>query len=105
MVDNLVDNASKYGAAGAPITLEIGRDAGRVSLTVADRGPGIDPGDLPHVFEPFYRSPDARLAGLGGVGLGLSVAQRIAASFQGTLVVQSEPGQGSRFVLRLPEAG
>jgi signal transduction histidine kinase len=104
LLDNLIDNACKYSAAGTPITVRIGRESGLVALAVEDRGCGIDAEDLPHIFEPFYRSPRARLAGSGGVGLGLSVAQRIAASFHGTLIARSERGKGSCFVLLLPEA-
>jgi signal transduction histidine kinase len=73
-------------------------------LAVEDDGPGIDPEDLPHVFEPFYRAPTAREQGRPGIGLGLAVAQRIAASFGATLVVRSAPGQGSTFALTLPRA-
>ena len=74
-----------------------------MALSVEDRGPGIDPRDLPHIFEPFYRwsTPDA--PDRAGVGLGLSVAQRIASTFRGSLAVRSVLGQGSRFVLLLPE--
>jgi signal transduction histidine kinase len=104
LLDNLLDNACKYSAAGTPITVRVGRESGRVALSVEDRGHGIDAEDFPHIFEPFYRSPRARRAGRAGVGLGLSVANRIAASFRGTLDARSDPGQGSRFVLLLPEA-
>jgi signal transduction histidine kinase len=101
-LDNLLDNACKYSRPGTPVLLRLGHEAGSVTLTVEDRGLGIDPEDLPHVFEPFYRSPRARGLGVAGVGLGLAVSQRIAAAFGGTLEVQSEPGRGSRFTLRLP---
>jgi signal transduction histidine kinase len=103
LLDNLIDNASKYSAPGTPICIRVGREAGRVALSVEDFGSGIDAEDLPHIFEPFYRSPRARRDGRGGVGLGLSVARRIAASFRGTILARSEPGHGSRFVLLLSE--
>jgi two-component system, OmpR family, sensor kinase len=107
LIDNLIDNALKYSADGTPITIRLGyeSDAGQVALTVEDRGLGIDAQDLPHLFEPFYRSASARRAGRAGVGLGLSVAHRIAATFRGSLVVRSVPGQGSHFILLLPEVG
>jgi signal transduction histidine kinase len=54
------------------------------------------------LFEPFYRSPEARKAGLPGAGLGLTVAARVAAAFGGRVEVESRPGEGSRFVLHLP---
>jgi heavy metal sensor kinase len=99
-LDNLLDNAFKYGAPGSPITVRTGEKKGYAYLSVEDRGAGIDAADLPHVFEPFYRSPRARHQ--GGVGLGLSVAARIAAALSGRIEVHSEPGRGSRFTLFLP---
>jgi signal transduction histidine kinase len=98
-VDNLLDNACKYSAPGSPITLRPARQGDWVSLAVADRGPGIAAGDLPRVFEPFYRSPRA---GPAGVGLGLAVAARVVAALGGRIEVQSEPGTGSTFTLLLP---
>ena len=66
-----------------------------------DRGIGIADDEIPHLFEPFYRSPEAP-AGASGLGLGLSVAARLAAAFGGAIAVSSRHGQGSRFTLRLP---
>ena len=102
LLDNLVDNACKYSAADSPITLRLVRDAGKARLSVEDAGPGIAAVDLPHVFEPFYRSAEMRKRGTAGVGLGLAVAQRIATAFAGRLMVHSEPGQTTRFTLELP---
>jgi heavy metal sensor kinase len=102
LLDNLVDNACKYSAAGSPITLRLARDAGKATLSVEDAGPGIAPADLPHVFEPFYRSAEMRKRGMAGVGLGLAVAQRIAQAFAGGLTIHSEPGRTTRFTLELP---
>jgi heavy metal sensor kinase len=104
LIDNLLENACKYSVPGTPIGVRLGREKGLVALTVADQGSGIAPEDLPHVFEPFYRSAQARRLGLGGVGLGLAVAQRIAGAFGGGVGVESTPGQGSRFTVRLPAA-
>jgi heavy metal sensor kinase len=101
-LDNLLDNALKYSAPGTPVTVRLGRDDGAVTLAVEDRGCGIAPEDRPHLFEPFYRSPQARRQGLGGVGLGLAVAQRIVRALGGTITVDSEPDAGSRFVMRFP---
>ncbi len=69
-----------------------------------DRGCGIPAEDLPRVFEPFYRAELARRLGRAGVGLGLAVARRIAETHGGTITAESEPGRGSRFVVRLPRA-
>jgi heavy metal sensor kinase len=104
LLDNLVDNACKYTPAGTPITLRLERASGVVMCTVEDRGSGIPPTDLAHVFEPFYRSTNARRQGYAGVGLGLAVVERIASVFGGTVRAESEPGQGSRFTVCLPEA-
>jgi signal transduction histidine kinase len=99
-VDNLIDNACKYSKPGTPIILRLGKGQGVVSLEVEDQGNGIGFDDLPHVFEPFYRSVDARRLGVSGVGLGLAVAQRIAAAFDARLTVKSEAGFGSCFTLQ-----
>jgi len=71
---------------------------------VEDAGRGIAAEDLPHIFEPFYRSPEARRLGRAGTGLGLAVARRVAAAFGGGLTAESRPGRGSRFTLKLPAA-
>jgi heavy metal sensor kinase len=102
LLDNLLDNACKYSEPGAPVTVRVGEAPGAVTLVVEDAGSGIAPEDLPHIFEAFYRSAQARRLGRTGVGLGLAVAQRIAAALGGALAVESEPGKGARFVLRLP---
>jgi heavy metal sensor kinase len=104
LVDNLLDNACKYSAAGTPVTVHLEATADTVLLSVSDRGVGIAAGDLGHVFEPFFRSSEARRLGKPGVGLGLAVARRIADALDGTLTAESEPGSGSRFTLRLPVA-
>jgi heavy metal sensor kinase len=100
LLDNLLDNAFKYSTTGQPVTVRAAREADAVTLTVEDAGCGIQADDLPHVFDAFYRSSEARQRGLPGVGLGLATAKRIAAALGGTLVATS--GQGSRFTLRLP---
>jgi two-component system OmpR family sensor kinase len=102
MLDNLIDNALKYGDPDTPVTIRLTRSADRVLLAVSDAGGGIDPRHLPHVFEPFYRSPEAIQRGRVGIGLGLATAQRIAAVFGGEIVAASELGRGSSFTIRLP---
>ena len=104
LVDNLLDNAGKYGPAGTPIVVRLDRDRDGASARIAveDRGPGIAEADVPHLFEPFFRSPEARDRGISGVGLGLSVARRLAGSLGGTIDFEGAPGRGSRFVVRLP---
>jgi two-component system, OmpR family, sensor kinase len=104
LLDNLLDNSCKYSSAGTPIRVCVRREENVAALAVQDRGWGLASGDRLHVFEPFFRSAEARRRGLSGVGLGLAVVQRIAAVFGGTIAVESEPGRGSRFMLRLPVA-
>lgn len=104
LVDNLLDNAHKYDKTGTPISIKVWRESGWVCVAVKDQGSGIAPADLPHVFEPFFRSSAARRDGVAGVGLGLAVAKRIAEAFHGTLEAASILGKGSCFTLRLPAA-
>jgi heavy metal sensor kinase len=101
LLDNLLDNASKYSSPGTPITVTLAEADGAVCLSVTDAGRGIADEDLPHVFEPFYRSRRARSDGAAGVGLGLAVARRIAQALGGTLNVESQMGRGSCFTLQL----
>jgi heavy metal sensor kinase len=103
-LDNLLDNACKYSSAGSPILLRAWRQDGEARLAVEDRGRGIGAADLPHVFDPFFRSAEARRRGVGGVGLGLAVTARIAQALGGRVEVTSEPGRGSCFVLALGAA-
>ncbi len=101
LLNILLDNALKHSSPGQPVVIQIDQAKDKVEISVVDRGTGICATDLPHLFEPFYRSPAVRLQGLEGVGLGLAVARRIAAAFGGTLTVTSQLGQGSRFTLSL----
>jgi signal transduction histidine kinase len=104
LLDNLLENACKYSGPGTPIVVRAWCEPGAVAMAVEDRGCGIPAEDLPRVFEPFYRAESARRLGRAGVGLGLAVARRIAATHGGTIAAESEPGRGSRFVVRLPRA-
>jgi two-component system, OmpR family, sensor kinase len=104
VLDNLIENACKYSVPGTPVVVRAWSDNGWVVLGVEDRGCGLPADEQAHVFEPFFRGEQARRDGQTGVGLGLPVAERIARACGGTLNVQSQPGQGCHFVLRLPEA-
>jgi len=103
-VENLVDNALKYSEAGTTVTVGVRREPGAAVLSVEDRGCGLTESERVSAFEPFYQSPRARLMGRGGVGLGLSVVERIVRASNGAIRVDSDPGAGSRFTIRLPEA-
>ncbi len=104
MVANLLDNACKYSDPGTPIRLRVEIRGAIRRLSVADRGQGIDPRDLPHLFEPFFRTDLARQRTAAGLGLGLAIAGRLARSFGGEIMVASAPGEGSTFSLELPGA-
>ncbi len=104
VLDNLVDNALAHGRSPDPVRIWIRRENGQVTLAVEDRGRGIDPVELGRIFEPFYRSAEARKSVPGGSGLGLAVARRILVAFGGSLDAMSGPSPGTRFVLTLPEA-
>jgi two-component system, OmpR family, sensor kinase len=100
LVENLIDNAVKYGAAGSPVIVRIAARQAGVDLSVEDSGPGIASEDLPHIFDPFYRSAEARKAGVRGVGLGLAIAKRIATALGATLTAESVVGHGTRLVVQ-----
>ncbi len=102
-LENLVDNALKYSEAGTPVTVVATREPGKSCLVVEDRGCGLTPDETAAVFDPFYRAPRARLMGRSGVGLGLSVVQRIVVVSGGSIQAESRGGQGTRFTVRLPE--
>ena len=97
-IRNLLDNAAKFGPPGGPVLVRL---AGG-SLTVRDFGPGIGPGDMPHVFDRFYRSLSARA--VPGSGLGLAVVHEIARGHGGTVEAETAPGGGTLMRLTLPPA-
>ena len=110
-VATLVDNALKFSPPGGTITLTATRhgnsqEGPKARITVRDQGPGIHPGDLPHLFDRFYqsRSHVAPSTGEGGKGLGLAIVKRIAELHGGRLEVSSAAGRGTAVVLELPAA-
>ena len=96
IVANLVGNAVEHG--GSEVMVRVGRD-GSPFVEVADHGPGIAREHLPHLFDRFYKADAARSG--GGTGLGLAIAQENARLLGGRIEVWSEPGEGTRFTLRL----
>ena len=101
---NLVTNAIKYTPAGGSVSLELVDTGAAVTISVSDTGIGIAPGDLPHVFNRFWRADLARTrtGDRPGFGLGLAISRWIAEAHGGTIVVQSRPGRGSTFTVTLP---
>ncbi|MBS1912168.1 MAG: heavy metal sensor histidine kinase [Bacteroidetes bacterium] len=99
---NLVDNAVKYTPEGGMISIAVHRDGKFAEVRVRDTGIGISPEHRKKIFDRFYRVDKARSRELGGAGLGLSIVQWIVEIHGGTIAVESEPGQGSTFIVRLP---
>ncbi|HWE63877.1 MAG TPA: HAMP domain-containing sensor histidine kinase [Chloroflexota bacterium] len=96
----LLDNALKYTPPGGAVALEITRQGHRVQLQVRDSGPGIDPRDLPHLFERFYRADHARSG--DGAGLGLAIAHWIVTAHGGQIRAANAPHGGAVFTVLLP---
>jgi signal transduction histidine kinase len=100
---NLLTNAIKYNRAGGEVVVSLRSAAAEVVMSVQDTGRGIDPGDVAHLFERFYRVREVETEEeVPGTGLGLAIARRIAESHQGAITVESQPGQGSIFSVHLP---
>lgn len=108
-VINLVDNAIKYSDPGDTVRLEAdvehGKDGSNLLIRVVDDGAGISAEHLPRLFERFYRADKARSRTLGGTGLGLAIVKHIVQAHGGTVAVESTPGVGSVFTIRLPVGG
>ncbi|MFJ9630154.1 sensor histidine kinase [Streptomyces sp. NPDC101175] len=118
MVDNLVSNAIRHTPAGGTVTLRArvehrdgpgshdterpGPGTTAVVIDVSDTGCGIDPAELPHVFDRFWRAEKSRNRQSGGSGLGLAIVRRLAEAHGGSVTVRSTVGAGSTFTLHLP---
>jgi two-component system sensor histidine kinase KdpD len=99
VLTNLLENAAKFTARGAPITVAASRWQETVEVRVADRGPGIPPTEREHVFEPFVRGDGQPST---GAGLGLSIGRAIVESHGGRIWIEGTPGGGTTVVFRLP---
>ena len=99
VLENILDNAVRYSNGTRQLTISAAASDTQVSLKIADKGRGISPEDVPHIFERFYRGHDAPS---GGSGLGLSIAQRIMKDHRGEIRLQSTPGIGTVAELVLP---
>ncbi|HEX6324730.1 MAG TPA: ATP-binding protein [Vicinamibacterales bacterium] len=102
---NLVENAVHYGAEGTAVEITARRDAADLVLTIADRGPGIPPGDLGRIFERFYRVDRSRARDPGGTGLGLAIVKHLIGLHGGTVAAANREGGGAVFTLRVPQNG
>ena len=99
---NLINNAAKFSREGAPITIHALASGERIQIVVEDRGMGIPPDKLARVFERFYRVEEGGAERVGGSGLGLAIVKSVVELHGGSIRVESELGQGSRFILELP---
>src|SRR5436305_10230873 len=100
----LMDNAAKYTPRGGSVRVGLATRDGFAAASVADTGIGIDPGDIPRIFDRFWRADRARSREQGGAGLGLSIAKWIVDMHGGSISAESEPGKGSVFTIRVPLA-
>ena len=96
---SLLSNAVAHGRSNPPIEVSAARDDSMLVLSVADHGPGLEPGEENKVFEKFYRGPRTRP---GGLGLGLSIARQLVEAHGGQIVAQNRPDGGARFSIHLP---
>jgi signal transduction histidine kinase len=101
VLDNVIGNAIKYSPEGGCVRLEVTSSDGWATIAVSDQGVGIPAEDVSRVFEPFVRAGNV-VGRISGTGIGLASAQRIVQRHGGTLSVESAPGQGSTFTIRLP---
>lgn len=100
---NILTNAVNFSPLDAAIAVSAtSSDAQHVQIKIQDAGPGIDPADLPHIFERFYRADKARSRASGGTGLGLAITREIIARHHGTVEVESSLGKGATFTVNLP---
>ncbi|MGD9048634.1 MAG: hybrid sensor histidine kinase/response regulator [Anaerolineae bacterium] len=100
---NLISNAVKYTPEGGRIAITLEAEEGKVTGTVTDSGMGITEADMPHLFQDFFRTDQAKASGEMGTGLGLAIVKQIVDSYGGEIQVSSKLGQGSRFTFVLPQ--
>jgi signal transduction histidine kinase len=100
---NLLDNALKYTPEGGNVRLACAVASGRVTVRVRDTGMGITPDEQPRIWERLYRGDKSRSQ--RGLGLGLSLVKAIVEAHHGEVSVQSQPGEGSEFVVALSQSG
>lgn len=103
VVYNLIDNAVKFTNEGGCLKIEISHGAGRTTVAIENSGPGIDPDELPMVFERFYKTDKSRSRDKNGMGLGLYIVRTIIRLHGGEITASSEPGKFTRFEFWIPD--
>lgn len=102
VLDNILNNAIKYSPDGGKITFSMKTTDSQLIVSISDQGLGIPKGDLPKIFDRFYRVDKARSRSQGGTGLGLAIAKEIVKQHKGFIWAKSEYGHGSTFTIVLP---
>jgi two-component system, OmpR family, phosphate regulon sensor histidine kinase PhoR len=102
MFINLIENGIKYNIDHGKVTIHATKSEGKIVFSVKDTGIGIAKEHLPRIFERFYRVDKGRSRNMGGTGLGLSIVKHIVNLYSGDIKVNSEPGEGTEFIIRLP---
>ncbi|MFG2651592.1 sensor histidine kinase [Streptomyces sp. NPDC048436] len=101
-IGNLVSNAIRHTPEGGSVTISCRATPDAVEVEVADTGTGIEPTDLPHVFDRFWRADKSRTRSTGGSGLGLAIVRKLVEGHGGTVTARSTPGEGAVFTVRVP---
>jgi signal transduction histidine kinase len=101
---NLLHNAVRHTPPGGIVALVVAEEKGSVIIQVKDTGEGIAPEDLPHIWQRFYQAQSARNEASSGAGLGLALVKELIEAMNGSVEVESKPGEGSCFTIRLPRA-
>jgi len=103
VLDNLISNAIMYSNERSSITINVEKLQKGVNISIKDTGIGIDKSDLPYIFERFYRADKSRNSKINGAGIGLTIAKYIVEAHEGTVSVNSKIGEGSEFIISLPD--
>jgi signal transduction histidine kinase len=104
VIYNVLDNALKYSPVNPEINISLRENKETITLCIQDNGIGIAPEYKTKVFEKFFRVPTGNVHTIKGYGLGLSYVANVVKSHNGTIEVESEPGKGSTFIIRLPKS-
>ena len=99
-VSNLLSNAVKYAPHSPDVFIRRWQDRETVSISVMDKGIGMDADELPRLFQPYFRARSA--SGIAGTGIGLNIVREIVELHGGTIIAESVIGEGTTFVVRMP---
>jgi signal transduction histidine kinase len=102
VLDNLISNAIKFSPPDARVTIDVEDHSSRVTIRVADEGPGIHPAELPRLFTPFHRTRAAIREAVPGTGLGLTISKNLVEAHGGTIAARSALGEGTVLTVTLP---